>query len=136
MNKKSKRSSKTSTPMWKTLDVDLYRNIFVKAGLRRLSYRWYPRNEALKEARLERGIYKCNACKGSFPKKGIQLDHVLPVIDPSTGFTTWDAFIHRLLPGRSGWQVLCRDCHKGKSGRENSKRRAVRTSKATRGKVA
>lgn len=139
MKKKLKRLSETSTvpkakkPLWKALDINQYRTVFIKAGLRRLSYRWYPRAEAMKEARLERGIYRCNACEGSFRKAEVQLDHVTPVVDPSSGFTTWDAYILALLPNRFGFQVLCRGCHKEKTGRENRVRRDLRLAKKSGG---
>ena len=35
---------------------------FVIATLRRASYRWYSRTEALKNARVSRGLYKCESC--------------------------------------------------------------------------
>ena len=92
------------------------------AQLRRISYRWPPRNEAMKKARVDRGQYKCAKCKKVFHRSLIQLDHIKPVVDPKTGFTTWDKFIKRLFCGEDGFQVLCKDCHKKKTEKEDKTR--------------
>lgn len=97
-----------------------------------MSYRWYPRSETMKEARIVKGLYRCNACKGSFRRDEIQLDHVEPIVDPLVGFTTWDSYVLKLLPGKSGHQVLCKPCHKTKTGAENSIRRATKGAAKTR----
>ncbi len=46
---------------------------FVIMILRRGSYKWYARTEALRAARISRGIYRCAHCKLEFKKKEIQL---------------------------------------------------------------
>jgi len=48
----------------------------------------------------------------------VQVDHIIPVIDPATGFTTWDAFIERLFCDRDNLQVLCTSCHDIKTKEE------------------
>lgn len=83
---------------------------FVIATLRKASYRWYSRTEALKRARVERGLYKCEQCQAVHKKAEVQLDHVLPVI-PLTGWEGWDSFINRLLCTPDNFQVLCSVCH-------------------------
>ena len=35
---------------------------FIKSALRRASGRWKPRSEALKKARIEKGVYLCSGC--------------------------------------------------------------------------
>ena len=92
------------------------------AQLRRASYKWPERTTAKRKARIERGIYRCNICKGEFPAKSIQLDHRKPVLSPSLGFTDWDNYIKRLFVDSKGFQVLCKPCHQKRTTRENAKR--------------
>lgn len=95
--------------------------------LRRLSYQWGPRKEAIKKGRVSRGKYKCSSCEGThFGPSDIQLDHTIPVIDPHTGFTTWDNYIDRLFCNEDGFSVMCKPCHEAKTFRENVVRRAVK----------
>lgn len=95
-------------------------------ALRRASYRWPGRNEAMKAARVDRGQYRCNSCKRIFGRKEIQMDHVEPVIDVHRGFTTLDDYAARLIPNVDGWQCLCKTCHKFKSAQENEIRRLTK----------
>ncbi len=94
--------------------------------LRRLSYQWAPRKEAIKKARVSRGQYKCSSCEGLFGPKHIQLDHTIPVIDPHEGFINWDDYIARLFCSTEGFSVMCIECHKIKTFRENSVRSMVK----------
>lgn len=88
---------------------------FVKNALRRASYRWSARSEALKKARVNRGDYCCNSCKQIFIRKEVQLDHIIPAINPLTGFVSFDEYIDRLFCDESNFQVLCIICHKKKT---------------------
>lgn len=87
--------------------------------LRRLSYQWPARKEAIKKARIERGKYKCATCEGIFGPKEIQADHIEPVIDPHTGFVDWNTYIDRLFCDTDLYQILCKGCHTIKSSFEN-----------------
>jgi len=110
-------------------------NAFIKGGLRQLSNRWGPKVVALKNARVERGIYKCAGYKKRAHKvpvsivhngkriKNVTVDHILPVIDPKKGFTSWDDTISRLFVEVDGLQVLCRECHTNKTADERIKRK-------------
>lgn len=95
---------------------------FVTHTLRRGSFRWPARGEALKLARIERGLYKCNLCSGSFKNKDIKLDHIIPIV-PVKGFDNWDGFINRLFCNSEGFQVLCKQCHESKTMIENNMRK-------------
>ena len=95
---------------------------FLVRNLRRISYKWPPRNVALREARIERGVYVCNMCGENFRNKEIVLDHIEPVINPSTGFVDWNEYVERLFVYEDGWQVLCRSCHDYKTEEENKLR--------------
>jgi 5-methylcytosine-specific restriction endonuclease McrA len=100
---------------------------FVKGHLRKASRWWKPISNTLKKARVSRGHYLCNGCKQIVPnsfvhdgkrKKGIFVDHVNPVINPLTGFTTWDDFINRLFCEEDNLQLLCYTCHNTKTAEE------------------
>lgn len=91
--------------------------------LRRASYRWPARNESLKLARIDRGLYQCAICKGSFKRDQVQLDHIVPVIPLTGTFSTWDEFINRLFCPVDGYQVICAEnCHSAKTAIEDSTR--------------
>lgn len=90
---------------------------------------WPPRKEAIKNARVARGEYKCATCEGIFGPKQIQLDHITPVIDEEQGFIDWNTYIDRLFCDTEGFQVLCRTCHSAKSFLENEIRKQVRHEK-------
>lgn len=94
--------------------------------LRRASLRWYGRTEALQKARVARGMYKCASCKESFGRKEVHVDHIVPVVDVKTGFTSWDKYIESLFVESKSLQVLCQYCHAGKSAVENQLRKINR----------
>lgn len=96
---------------------------FIVPTLRRASYRWPARNEALKEARISRGMYKCNVCLDTFARKGVNVDHIEPVVDPIKGFEGWDVYINRMFCGKDGFQILCKTCHDFKSQEEKKIRK-------------
>lgn len=91
---------------------------FVISSLRRTSLWWAARSMALKNARIERGLYKCANCQKVFPRKEIQLDHKFPVVRIS-GFTDYNDYIKRMLPPSTHYSVLCITCHSIKTQEEN-----------------
>ena len=108
---------------------------FVKSGLRALSNKWPPKYECRKAAWVERGVYRCAGYKqkphnvsASIGERGkkknnIFIDHIVPVIDPIKGFTTWDKVVANLFCEKKNLQVLCLNCHKEKSSDERKQRR-------------
>lgn len=48
----------------------------------------------------------------------IFVDHIVPIVDPDIGFTTWDDVIERMFCNSDNLQLLCRECHKTKSENE------------------
>ena len=98
---------------------------FITSVLRAGARRWPAKYETLHEAFIGKKInektgreakhYECKSCGGHFPSKDVQVDHILPVVDPITGFTTWDEYIKRLYCDKDNLQVLCLTCHKQKS---------------------
>lgn len=119
LRKKKEKSKKTAS---KTPNLQHW----LINKLRRISYQWPPRKAAKIKARVERGKYLCSSCGGIFGPKEINMDHTIPVIDPHTGFTTWDDFINRLLCDEKNFSVKCKTCHGIKSSMENEIRRQVK----------
>lgn len=101
------------------------RKSWIIAGIRRLTYRYPARWAAKKASRIGRNQYVCAMCPEGIThgNKGVQMDHVIPIVDPTTGFTNWNDFVERALPDVDGWQVLCREHHKEKTLKENSERK-------------
>src|SRR5882757_9085079 len=101
---------------------------WIMTALRRVSYRYPPRNAAKIAARKERGKYECADCRNLYGPKEIQLDHVTPVISEE-GFEDWNCYIERLFCDYAGYQVLCSECHQKKTNEENETRRLNKVSK-------
>ena len=97
--------------------------------LRRISYQWPPRKEAIKKARVARGQYKCASCEKIFGPKEIQLDHKIPVVDEEIGFVDWNTYIERLFCDAENFQVLCKPCHETKTFFEQEIRKQVKREK-------
>lgn len=110
-----------------------HKQTFAISVLRRASRRYksktsgvYPQAEALNRARITRGLYQCAICKNSFKKKETILDHIEPVVDVTTGFTTLDEYVERLLVEPEGYQVLCETDHAIKCSIEADLRKKYR----------
>lgn len=106
-------------------------NSFIKNNLRSATRKWAPIQQCKKRAHVSRGLYKCEGCGSEVPLtiydedkrkrvKNIFIDHIIPIIDPAVGFTTWDECIERMFCDSSNLQLLCGDCHKVKSVEEVS----------------
>lgn len=104
-------------------------NSFIKNNLRSASRKWGPIQRCRKRANVSRGLYKCELCGNEVPPtimdtekrkrvKNVFVDHVVPIIDPAVGFTTWDACIERMFCDSSNLQLLCKACHTIKSHEE------------------
>lgn len=102
------------------------------SGLRRMTMRYPPRNEALRTAKTEKKInektgrmaqhYRCAECLQEFPAKEVQVNHIDPVIGDS-GFIDWDTYIERMFCPVENLNVLCRTCHDVKSAQERKDRK-------------
>lgn len=84
------------------------------------------RGEAMKAARIERGLYKCALCSGTFGNKEIRVDHIVPIVNPQTGFTTWDDYINKLFCPAVELQIICLICNTSKTQTENQLRKIYR----------
>lgn len=109
---------------------------FIKGGLRSMTRKWGPINDALTKARVERGKYLCNGCKAAVPAtinegrkrvKNVHVDHINPVVDPVVGWVDWDTCIERMFCELDNLQVLCKSCHDKKCIEEKDLRKQMRT---------
>lgn len=102
---------------------------FIVNTLRWGSRKWPAKFKTLEEAKTEKKInqasgrlaqfYLCNRCKKEFTNKDVEVDHIIPVVDPKVGFVDWNTFIDRMFCERDNYQVLCKPCHKKKTKEEN-----------------
>lgn len=117
---------------------------FIISVLRSGTRRWPPKYQAKDLAKTEKKInpksgkmaqhYRCASCKEEFTSTNVEVDHIVPVIPPSIGFTTWDNFINALFCDNDNLQVLCIPCHKIKSKQEKGTASATRPTNSKRGR--
>ena len=108
-------------------------NSFITSTLRAGARRWAPKYETLNASKTEKKTntktgrlaqhYRCSVCQGEFTQKDVEVDHILPVVDPLRGFVTWDIFIDRLFCEADNLQVLCKSCHLIKSNQEKKEKK-------------
>lgn len=119
---------KKEKPIWTAGRIKAFITSVLRSGYRK----WPPKYTVLNEAKVGKKKnkktnriaqhYKCAKCKKEFPLSDIQVDHIEPVVDPTTGFTNWDDFITRLFCDESNLQVLCVTCHNKKTDSERKKK--------------
>jgi hypothetical protein len=114
------------TPMWEVLDayVDESELSLMASSLRQSFRHSRLYKECLNKAKIvtSEGVrYMCNNCKGLFPIKEVQVDHIDPVQPISGRPLEKNELIDRIWTDKI--QVLDRKCHLFKSQRENSERR-------------
>lgn len=142
-------------------DLDKFREQFVRQSLRRDSFRWPPRREAMLAARTERRVnpktgklcwhVRCALCQREMLEKEGRLDHVKPagslyesvvaadddvymsgLRNESRAAYYMGSFLQRLLCSVEGFQVLCTICHDQKSARERVARKGKGRSRPRR----
>lgn len=104
---------------------------FIIPKLRSASYRWKYRSQAIKNARVSRGNYKCAMCGKDDLKNGeYAVDHVDPVVALDGWDGNLDVYIRRMFVKTEGWQILCKDpCHTIKTDTEVQLRKLHRQRK-------
>ena len=105
---------------------------FITSTIRGGFRRYPPKFEVLKEAFRGKKInessgriashYLCAMCNKEYPAKQVQVDHIIPVVDPVEGFINWDTFIQRLFCEKENLQTLCLKCHAEKTKQEKQLR--------------
>lgn len=118
------KTTKRGVPLTRENETKTEAQFFsmIRSHARRLSIRWKPRAEVLKEVRrVYKGLnkrqkweYQCNKCKQWFAQKQIEVDHIIPCGSIKC-FTDIGPFYERMLVEKSGYQVLCKPCHLIKS---------------------
>lgn len=103
--------------------------------LRRKSLYWPGRQEAKRDARVERGFYKCFHCDQFFSTKEVHVDHRDSVISTKEGWVDWDTYIKRLFVPKEQLQILCVNCHNSKSLLEQEIRKVNKKKNAKRNKI-
>lgn len=99
--------------------------------LRRASYRWTYKYQAMAAAKIvvddgfykngnpkTKTLFKCAKCTEYFGSKQVQADHIVEigaVKQPGTDLIDWNHHIPALLCEKSGYQCLCKPCHKEKT---------------------
>jgi hypothetical protein len=106
----------------------------LRGGMRRFPAKYETLNAAFSatkenpKTKRQAKHYRCNICKGEFPGKDIEIDHIEPVVDPDVGFVSWDLFIERLYCKMENLQAVCKECHKEKTKNERTSRKSKRIS--------
>ena len=91
---------------------------FIRSGLRRMSLRWGPKSEALRQHRRPnkstnkrlKWQYKCDGCKGWFAGKNVAVHHKVEC-GTLRAFDDLPGFVERLFCEVNGFKVLCGACH-------------------------
>jgi 5-methylcytosine-specific restriction endonuclease McrA len=95
---------------------------FLTPYLRRASLAWPGRTQALTDARVDRGKYKCAMCEDIFKRTEVHADHIKSIVSTSEGFTNWDDYINAMFCSKEGFQILCETCHETKTMIEDKMR--------------
>jgi len=98
---------------------------FIRSALRQKSRWWKPITQCKMEARRaykgankrQKFEYQCNECKGWFPDKLINVDHIVPAGSLNCA-EDLPGFVERLFIENEGLQVLCSSCHDKKTALE------------------
>lgn len=101
---------------------------FIRSALRQKSRWWKPIVQCKMAARRpykgplkrQKFEYQCNECKGWFPEKKINVDHILPAGSLNCAKDV-GPFVERLFCEVDNLQVLCEKCHDVKTKLEKTK---------------
>ena len=95
---------------------------FIRSGLRQKSRWWKPITECKLQAKRaykgpnkrQKFEYQCATCKGWFPEKQINVDHIVPAGSLNCA-ADLPGFVERLFCEIDNLQVLCESCHDKKT---------------------
>lgn len=106
---------------------------YLKPQIDRVWAWWEPRQEARAKAKGTRyGMQICCECKGEFLRGDTDVDHVDPTVPVGTeGFEDIGNYIERRFCQVENLRVVCKDCHKKKTQKENAERRKARAATKT-----
>jgi 5-methylcytosine-specific restriction endonuclease McrA len=102
---------------------------FIRSALRNKSRWWKPITQCrMNSRRAYKGTnkrqkfeYQCNQCKGWFPEKKINVDHIHPAGSLNCS-ADLGPFVERLFCEQDNLQVLCETCHNIKTQKEKTKK--------------
>lgn len=102
---------------------------FIRSALRQKSRFWKPIMECKKKARKpyqgsnkrQKFEYQCNQCKGWFPEKKVNVDHIIPAGTLRCA-NDLPLFVENLFCEVDALQVLCTTCHDLKTKNEKDGR--------------
>lgn len=105
---------------------------FIRSALRQKSRWWKPISVCKEKARRAyKGInkrqkyeYQCKSCKGYFPDKEINVDHIHPVGTLKCA-NDLPFFVENLFCEIDNLQVLCLNCHNDKTKKEAASRKKI-----------
>lgn len=98
-------------------------------GIFRAGFKRYPVKYQVKAANKSKGktgrgyTYLCDSCGGWFKSSEVEVDHIIPA-GQLKSYSDIPAFVERMFCEPDGLQLLCKDCHRIKTNRENAERRA------------
>lgn len=117
---------------------------FIISVLRNGTQRYPPKYKRKEAARTEKKKneltgrlaqhYRCEHCEQEFPSSMVEVDHVVPVVDPIKGFNDWNEYIERMFVEEDGFQLLCKTCHHEKTKLEQGTRNESKRTSAKRGR--
>jgi 5-methylcytosine-specific restriction endonuclease McrA len=101
---------------------------FIRSALRQKSRWWKPISLAKAKAKRpykgplkrQKFEYQCNECKGWFPDKKVNVDHIEPAGSLNCA-QDLPVFVERLFCEVDKLQVLCSECHNIKTKNEKTK---------------
>ena len=102
---------------------------FIRSALRQKSRWWKPISEAKAKAKRaykgplkrQKFEYQCAECKGWFPDKKVNVDHIIPAGTLRCA-DDLPAFVERLFCEVDNLQVLCEGCHNIKTQKEKNEK--------------
>ena len=100
------------------IPMRLYR--LVISGIRRTFSKANLKSPTWNKNKVKRGVYKCELCDFTGPRKDFQIDHIKPLISVECN-DDWDGIIQRTFD-IDNLQMLCPTCHTAKTKQENSLR--------------
>lgn len=101
----------------------------INSALRKVWRFGDERKQCLANARVSVDRYRCQLCGAITDQKGIQVDHLKPVVDPVRGRQGWDEYINRLFCPTEGLQAICKGCHLAETEKQRKARHQDKTHK-------
>ena len=99
----------------KPFDPDSWIDRQMRRALARMWLFWPPRKEFKDSKEESDGLYPCDNCGNRFERNAVAVDHIRPAVPVNEVQATWDAKIKSRLCFEENFQLLCSQCHAGKT---------------------